>query len=148
MLRIFAALAATLTMSTAFCAQNASSNENQISDEQVALSRNLPATVVVRVAAEGEDTEMLQSKQALPAGIPVEAAISQLKGEFVPVMADSKVPMNELDRDSSNSSWYLYFYNRTNWYPCYYYGNYNYYYAPYWSYYNAGYWYYYYRWSW
>lgn len=145
MLRIFVAVAATLTMNSAFAVAN---NENKISDEQVALSRNLPATVVVRVAAQGEETSVLQSKEALPAGIPVEAALSQLKGEFVPVVADSKVPMNELDTDSSNSSWYLYFYNYTNWYPSYYYGNYNYYYAPYWSYYNRGYWYYYYSWSW
>ncbi len=145
MLRIFAALAASLTMSLAFGSPNV---ENKISDEQVALSRNLPATVVVRVAAVGEETSILQSKEALPSGVSVEAALSQLKGEFVPVMADTKIPMNELDRDSSNSSWYLYFYNRTNWYPCFYYNNYNYYYSPYWSYYNRGYWYHYYSWAW
>lgn len=146
MLRILVALAASFSMSLAFAGEL--DNESQITDEQVALSRDLPATVVVRVAADGNETGVLQSKDALPAGIPVDAALNQLRGEFVSVAADSKVPMNELDRDSSKSSWYLYFYNHVNYYPSYHYYNYNYYYAPYWSYYNQGYWYYYYRWSW
>lgn len=147
MLRILAALVASFSMSLAF-AQGELDNEKAITTEQVALSRDLPATIVVRISADGNEAGVLQSKEALPAGIPAESAMQQLKGEFIQVAADAKVPMNELDRDSSKSSWYLYFYNRAQWYPCYYYSNYSYYYAPYWSYYNSGYWYRYYRWVW
>ena len=134
-------LVATLSSAHAFASEL--DNEKSVTNQQVALSYDLPKTLVLRVQEGTGRTEAVESKVALSMTEATKAQMDLMN--FVEV--DPKNPATELDRDSSQSSYYLCF-NRYNWYyPQYYYYGYSYNYSSYWSYYWGGYTYYFYRWS-
>lgn len=120
-------------------------NDSSVSTDQVRLGQNLPKTVIVRTKVGTKQTEVLQLNHKLPAGAAAKALVAKAKFSKL----DNKGrPMNELDQDSSASSWYFYcppsypgYY-----YPTYYYYNYTYAYMPYYGYYYGGYYYQYYSW--
>lgn len=119
-------------------------NEASITNEQIQLSENLPNTVVIRVRQATQEVEVLHSTEDLDASEALHDVIAQR--EFKKIDVNDTVP-NELDQDSSRSSWYFYFYNTSWYYPTYYYYGYNYAYTPYYSYVYGGYAYSYYRWG-
>lgn len=116
-------------------------NEKTISTEQVQLGQALPKTVVVRVKAGTNETEVLHAATAIPNNETSKALVSS--SSFVKMDKSGKMS-GELDRDSSSSSWYFYY--GYGYYPYYGYYGYNYYYRPYYSYYYSGYYYSYYGW--
>ena len=118
-------------------------NESNVTNEKVALSRDLPATLVVRVNDQTKAVEVLNTQaklapEAASAGVVAAQAFSP---------AQVGAPMaGELDRTSSTSSWY-YCYNGWSQPAYYYYYGYSYSYTPYYWYNYGGYSYSYYRWS-
>ena len=120
-------------------------DEKLITNEQMRLSAELPATLVVRTNAESGLTQVLNSRDALPVDEHLAGRLATRPG-FVDIRLDETKQAGELDQDSSQSSWYFCF--PGSWYyPTYYYYGYAYAYSPYGSYYYGGYYYYFYRWS-
>ncbi|RYZ71000.1 MAG: hypothetical protein EOP05_12535 [Proteobacteria bacterium] len=118
-------------------------NEAQVTNEQIALSKDIPATLVVRTNPATGEVQVLHSNAKLAGDAASTAAVAD--ANFAKVDA-SAISNGELDKDSSSSSWYFCF-NRSYSYPAYYYGGYNYAYN-YYSGYNWGGWNYsYYRWN-
>jgi hypothetical protein len=117
-------------------------NEKAVTNQQVSLAKDLPATLVMRVNATTKAVEVLHLKDKLPADSSAQSLVLAHTNEFQAADLNAKVT-GELDQDSSRSSWYFY-YPTYNWYyPTYYYSGYNYYYQPYYNYYYGGYNYYY-----
>lgn len=138
-------LVAAFALTIGFSAQSSElDNEASITNHQIQLSKDLPATVVVRVNAATDEIEVLHSEDELAAD---PSSLETLRdAEFVKIDKNAKIA-GELDRDSSSSSWYFWF-NYSNWYyPTYSYYGYNYGYTPYYSYNWGGYNYYYCRWN-
>jgi hypothetical protein len=118
-------------------------NEAQVTNEQIALSKEIPATLVVRTNAATGEVQVLHSNEKLAADAGSQAVVA--KAQFAKVDASS-IATGELDRDSSSSSWYFCF-NRSYSYPAYYYSGYSYNYAWYGGYNWGGWNYSYYRWN-
>ena len=103
------------------------------------MAQNLPQTLVVKVDAAGA-VSVLHSKLEIAAG-----DVSVLdNANFVPMKNTDS--MKELDKDSSTSGWYFWWYNYSYSYPVYNYYGYSYYYQPYYNYSSDGCDYYWYRW--
>lgn len=119
-------------------------NEAQVTNEQIALSKEIPATLVVRVKAGAETAEILHTTEKLE---QVDATTqSSLANAKFSVVKINEEQTGELDRDSSRSSWYFCF--NSSWYaPTYYYYGYTYSYGSYATYNYGGYTYYWYRWN-
>ncbi len=78
-------------------------NEKQVVN-QIESAKNLPRTVVVRVNKNTNEVQVMHSGQALA---PAAATVKSFNGQnFTPVLPNQKV-RNELDRDSSSSSWFF-----------------------------------------
>ncbi len=118
-------------------------SEAKVTNEQVALSKDLPATLVVRTNQATGEVEVMHSAMKLEASAATQAAVGQ--AAFVKADA-SQVASGELDNDSSRSSWYFCWNNRYS-YPQYNYYGYSYSYNHYYSYNYSGYNYSYYRWN-
>lgn len=119
-------------------------DDKTVSQEQKQLAQNLPATVVVRVHDQTKKIQVRPTKEALPAN---QQAVQQIADQdFRDMQASDRVSGEELDRDSSTSSWFFYFYNWNPYLPTFYYGGYNFNYAPYYTYNYAPFTYYFYRW--
>ncbi len=115
--------------------------EKTVTTEQIQLGQSLPKTVVVRVKANTNQTEVFQVNKALKA----DESAKQLLSTSSYIKLDSKGKMKgELDRDRSSSSWHFHYPNYSGAY--YYYYGYSYSYVPYYNYYYGGYNYYYYGW--
>lgn len=147
-LSLMAAAAATLALSVGFQAQATElDNEAQVTNEQISMSKEIPATLVVRTNPATGEVQVLHSQEKLAADQTSQTAVASAaaSGQFAKVDA-SAIANGELDRDSSSSSWYFCF-NR-NWsYPVYYYNNYTYNYGWYGGYSYSGWNYSYYRWN-
>lgn len=144
-MRLFSLSAFALTLALGFAAQATElDNESQVTNQQIQASRDLPATMVVRVNEATRAVEVLHTADRVA---PDAATASVIAGQpFVAAPQAGATVAGELDRNSSASSWY-YCYN--GWYQpsYYYYYGYSYSYVPYYSYYYGGYSYAYYRWS-
>jgi len=143
-----AALALTATMTTVSAHAGELDNEKSVTNQQVQLAKDLPATLVMRVDQKTGAIQAFHSSLKLPASAE---AIQKVSAQtFAPVDLKGQVAgraVGELDRASSSSSWYFCFPNY-NWYtPSYYYGGYNYGYSPYYNYGYGGYNYYFYSWN-
>ncbi len=125
-------------------------------NNMVTRARDLPATVVVRHNRATNRLEVLHSNERLSGSAATVGALANAR--WVPVELNKPV-RNELDRDTSRSSWFFslgfnpffYFnlgYSNPYYYyvPSYYYGGYSYSYMPYYYYGYAPYNYYFYRW--
>lgn len=137
-------IALALTVMTAVNAKATGELDNEalVTNEQILLAQDLPATLVIRVKAGSENFEVFQS--ATPLNTDTATLASVHASPFTPMTPDL---LGELDRDSSQSSWYLAF-PLYNWsYPGYYYHGYYYGYSSYYQYSWGGYSYYYYGWS-
>lgn len=141
-LSLMVATAALLTFSGNVQAQELD-NEAQVTNEQIALSKDIPATLVVRTNEATGEVQILHSNAKLAGDASSTAAVAG--AQFAKVDA-SAISNGELDKDSSSSSWYFCF-NRSYSYPAYYYGGYNYSYNYYNSYNWGGWNYSYYRWN-
>ena len=118
-------------------------NEAAVTNEQVALSKDLPATLVVRTNQATGEVQVMHSAVKLDASAASQAALNE--AAFVKV--DSAQGSGELDRDSSRSSWYFCWNNAYS-YPQYTYYGYSYNYSyNYYSYAYSGWNYTYYGWN-
>ena len=96
------ALVASLFATAGFVAQaNELDNENQFSAEQLQIASALPKTIVIRVKVGTKQAEVLQSNEAFAKNAASQKLVST--SSFVKVDAAGK-PLNELDRQSSTSS--------------------------------------------
>ncbi len=143
------ALSATLTAMTSVSAHAGElDNEKAVTNQQVQLAKDLPATLVMRVDQKTGAIQALHSMTKLPADAQSVQGIAAQT--FSPVDVKTQVagrPAGELDQSSSTSSWYFCFSNY-NWFaPSYYYGGYNYGYTPYFNYGFGGYNYSFYSWN-
>ena len=119
-------------------------NEAQVTNEQIVLSKEIPATLVVRVKAGSDTAEVLHTTEKLEQ-VDATTQTSLANAKFSVMKIDGS-QTSELDRDSSRSSWYFCFNSR--WYaPTYYYYGYTYNYGAYAWYNYGGYTYYWYRWN-
>lgn len=119
-------------------------SEAKVTNEQIALSKDLPSTLVVRTNPATGEVQVLHSAQKLVAGAVSQDAVA--KADFLKVDATPAAATSELDQDSSRSSWYFCF-NRGWGFPQYNYYGYNYSYSYYWGYNWGGWNYSYYRWN-
>lgn len=138
------ALAAALVLATNHARANELDNEAQVTNETKALSKDLPQTLVVRTNQATGEVQVMHSNNRLAADVSSMNAV--VNAQFT--KADlNKAQGGELDRDSSNSSWYF-CWNHGWGYPYYWYGgynfSYNYYYGYNWGGWNYGF----YRWNW
>ncbi len=140
------AIGALVLALSAFSAQaHELDKETPVSIEQVALAKDLPRTVVVRVKADTQEAEVFESNQLLTADVATKKALAD--AQFKKLTKEGELVKSELDQDSSTSSWYFwcrpfgYYY-----YPTYYYYGYTYSYALTYTYYYYGYYYSYYVW--
>ena len=146
---IFAAAVAITATFTAISAHAGElDNEKSVTNQQIQMAKDLPATLVMRVDQKTGAVQALHSIAKLPADA---AAIQAIAGQtFAPVDLKAQVagrPVGELDQSSSSSSWYFCF-PQYNWFaPSYYYGGFNYGYTPYFNYGFGGYNYSFYRWN-
>jgi hypothetical protein len=129
---------------TALAAPGELDRETPVSIEQARLAKDLPQTLVVRVNSATGETQVLHSKTLLAQDSASAQAV--IGGKFTQ-LSKSQRPQNELDRDSSTSSWYF---SCQPWYggyyPTYQYYGYSYSYSYYYGYAYAGWNYSYYRW--
>jgi hypothetical protein len=145
-MRLFAlAAAAVLAFGPTAQAQSELDNEKSVTNEQVQLSQDLPATLVVRVNEATNEVAVMHSAQAIEANPAVAAELAQ-KADFKAMKLDGSM-VGELDRDSSKSSWYFCFPRYNYSYPTYSYFGYNYNYSNYYNYNHGGYRYSYYSWN-
>ena len=133
-----------LTLAVAAPLAFANELDQDVSNQQ-RMAKDLPRTLVVRVNDKTGEVAVLHSEKVLAQ----EAKLNLDDAKFVSV--NSQGMRSELDRDSSTSGWYFYWYNYSYYsnyyyYPAYYYGGYNYYYRPYYNYYWNNCNYYWYRW--
>jgi hypothetical protein len=136
-------LAATL-MVGGFAHAGELDNEAQVTNETKALSKDLPQTLVVRTNAATGEVQVMHSSDRLAANASSTALVA--KGVFVKSTL-GQTQGGELDRDSSQSSWYF-CWNQGYSYPYYGYGGYNFSYNYYYGYNWGGWNYSYYRWNW
>ena len=118
--------------------------ETPVSTEQISLAKALPKTVIVRTKVGTNQREILQSKSLLKATAATKKSIASAR--FAKLDKNGHLAANELDQDSSSSSWYFWCNPYGGYYPNYNYYGYNYAYALNYSYYYGGYHYAYYRW--
>jgi hypothetical protein len=119
-------------------------NEAAVTNEQIQLAKDLPATLVMRVNDKTKEVSVLHMDAKLEATEASKALLANAQFKAVDVKSGVR---GELDQDSSSSSWYFCF-NNYNWsYPTYYYYGYNYNYSSYYNYSYGGYSWYYYRWG-
>jgi hypothetical protein len=118
--------------------------EEGIVNEQALRAKDLPQTIVVRVnEATGDAAVLNLSARLAPTESNASLVINNHADDFRAVPASG---VSELDRDSSASSWYVW-YDYSYWYaPTYYYWGYTYAYRHYYSSYWGGYSYYWYAW--
>ena len=142
-LSLMVAAAAALTLSGFQAQAQELDNEAQVTNEQISMSKDIPATLVVRTNQATGEVQILHSNDKLAADQSSQAVVA--KAQFAKV-DQSAIANGELDHDSSSSSWYFCF-NRSWSYPVYYYQNYTYNYGWYGGYNWGGWNYSYYRWN-
>ena len=138
------ALAGLLSLSTVFASASANELDSEagVINEQALRSKDLPQTIVVRVnESTGEAAVLNLSARLAPSVANADMVVSKHSEEFKSVPVSG---VSELDRNSSASSWYVW-YDYSYWYaPTYYYWGYTYAYSHYYSSYWGGYSYYWY----
>lgn len=122
-------------------------NEATVTNEQVRVAKELPATVVVRTHQATGRVDVLHLSDQLPGDTGTQKRVVARNSDFQAIGSKDRV-RGELDGDSSSSSWYFYFYNYSYSYPTYNYSGYTYRYYPYYNFWWNGYAYSYYRWYW
>lgn len=135
-MKVLLLLALTLAPFTAFAGGEL---DNETKNAKRIAAQYLPQTLVVKVDAAGA-VSVLHSNDALVAG----ANTLLDDSKFIPMKNTDS--MKELDKDSSTSGWYFWWYNQSYNYPAYNYYGYSYYYQPYYNYSYNGCNYYWYRW--
>ena len=118
-------------------------SEAKVTNEQVALAKDLPATLVIRKNEATGEVQVMHSAAKLEASPATLAEVAN--GNFVKADA-AQAATGELDQDSSRSSWY-YCWNYGYNYPQYNYYGYSYNYNYYYGYNYSGWNYSYYRWN-
>ena len=141
-----------LALTTSFAGVSAHAgeldNEKSVTNQQVQLAKDLPATLVMRVNAKTGEVSAFHSNEKLSADAKMVQTLAN--EQFAPVDVHAQVAgqaVGELDKSSSTSSWYFCFPSFNWYYPSYYYGGFNYGYTPYYNYGWGGYNYYFYRWN-
>lgn len=102
-------------------------HEDQIKNAQK-HSADLPQTLIVRKSKLDGSVAVHHSMRRLAP----QSSASPKNFKYVPMKSTDRV-RNELDRDSSKSGWYFYWYAYSFYQPAYYYWGYNYYYQPYYT---------------
>jgi hypothetical protein len=140
----FSALLSLSTLIGASASANELDSEAGIVNEQALRAKDLPQTIVVRVnESTGEASVLNLSARLAPTESNANLVVSNHADDFRSVPASG---VSELDRESSASSWYVW-YDYSYWYaPTYYYWGYTYAYRHYYSSYWGGYSYYWYAW--
>lgn len=121
-------------------------NEKSVTNEQIQLAQDLPATLVIRVNESTKEVEVLHSKDRLATDEATKNTVVN-SGEFKKMDVKGQMTGSELDQDSSRSSWYFCWPTYNYYYPTYYYYGYQYNYSNYYWYNWGGYSYYYYGWG-
>lgn len=149
---LFAAIAGAAAVSTSVSFASELDNESSVINEQSARAKDLPGTVVVRVnEATGEASVLEVSERLVADALDMKGAkaVASMDAEFRAIPASgilSSLKSNELDRNSSSSSWYAWYNYSYAYAPTYYYWGYTYAYTNYYAYNWYGYAYYWYRW--
>jgi len=137
---VFVAIVLSLLVPTFPARANELDHEDQVRNAQ-RHALDLPQTLVVRKNKLDGSVAVYHSARKLAP----ESAVSPRNFKYIPMKSTDRL-RNELDRDSSKSGWFFYWYAYSYYQPAYYYFGYNYYYHPYYTVYQHPYYYSYYCW--